>query len=73
MTFPEVLSALREISVTALFDLDNSRKIHLRGVRARQSKDAKRREQALAPLFICFPLPGPVLCKLGQPGVLCFT
>ena len=25
----------------------------------------------LAPLFICFfPLPGPALCKLGQPGVL---
>ena len=43
-------------------------------MRARQSKDAKRRapqctgdrerEQVLA------PLPGPVLCKLGQPGVL---
>ena len=27
-------------------------------------------ELALAPLFICFSLPGPVLCKLGQPGVL---
>ena len=24
---------------------------------------------ALAPLFICFSLPGAVLCKLGQPGV----
>ena len=21
-------------------------------------------------LFLCFSLPGPVLCKLGQPGVL---
>ena len=72
--------ALRWISVTALFYLDNSRKIHLWGVRARQSKDAKRRaphrageregELALAPLFIWFSLPGPVLCKLGQPGVL---
>ena len=29
-------------------------------------------ELALAPLFIWFPspTPGPVLCKLGQPGVL---
>ena len=25
---------------------------------------------ALALLFICLSLPGPVLCKLGQPGVL---
>ena len=30
----------------------------------------RERELALAPLFICFSLPGPVLCKLGQPGVL---
>ena len=35
--------ALREISVTALFYLEYSRKIHLWGVRARGSKDAKRR------------------------------
>ena len=72
--------ALKQISVTALFYLEDSRKIHLRGVRARWSKDAKRRapqsmggrerELSLVPLFICFPLPGPVLCKLGQPGVL---
>ena len=71
--------ALRQISVTALFYLDDSRKIHLRGVRAWRSKDTRRRvpqareresELALAPLFICLPLPGPVLCKLGQPGVL---
>ena len=32
-----------QLSVTALFYLEDSRKIHLRGVRARQSKDAKRR------------------------------
>ena len=72
--------ALRQISVTALFYLEDSRKIHLSGVRARRSKDTRRRapqrrrererELALAPLFICFSLPGPVLCKLGQPGVL---
>ena len=36
--------ALRQISVTALFYLVDSREIHLRGVRARRSKDAKRRE-----------------------------
>ena len=30
-------------SVTALFYLDNSRKVHLQGVRARGSKDLKRR------------------------------
>ena len=32
-----------QLSVTALFYLDNSKKIHLRGVRACQAKDAKRR------------------------------
>ena len=71
--------ALRQISVTALFYLEDSRKIHLRGVKASRSKDTRRRapqhagkrerEVALAPLFICLSLPGPVLCKLGQPGV----
>ena len=30
----------------------------------------RERELALAPLFIRLSLPGPVLCKLGQPGVL---
>ena len=49
-------------------------------MRARRSKDARRRapqrveegerQLALAPLFICLSLPGPVLRKLGQPGVL---
>ena len=29
----------------------------------------RERELALAPLVICLSLPGPVLCKLGQPGV----
>ena len=71
------------LRVTALFYLDNSRKIHPRGVRACRPRDAKRRvpqrvrvrerahasELAQAPLFM-FSLPGPVLCKLGQPGVL---
>ena len=72
--------ALKQISVTALFYLEDSRKIHLRSMRARRSKDTRRRapqcagererELALAPLFICLSPPGPVLCKLGQPGVL---
>ena len=73
--------ALRQISVTALFYLEDSRKIHLRGVRARRSKDAKRRaphhageresarrrggKRALWVLFMFFLPPGPVLCKLG--------
>ena len=35
--------ALRQISVTALFYLEDSRKIHLQGVRACRSKDGKRR------------------------------
>ena len=30
----------------------------------------RERELALALLFICLSLPEPVLCKLGQPGVL---
>ena len=32
-----------QLSVTALFYLEDSRKIHLRGVRARRSKDTRRR------------------------------
>ena len=69
-----------QLSVTALFYLEDSRKIHLQGMRARRSKDMRRRvpqrvgererKLALAPLFICLFLPGPVLCKLSQPGVL---
>ena len=35
--------ALRQISVTAPFYLENGRKIHPRGVRARRSKDVKGR------------------------------
>ena len=36
--------ALRQISVTALFYLEDSRRIHPRSVRACQPKDLKRRE-----------------------------
>ena len=36
--------ALRQISVIALFYLEDSRRIHLRSVRACQPKDSKRRE-----------------------------
>ena len=62
--------------------LDNSWWIHLWGVRAHRSKDAKRRSigpiaqrkeregRGLWLLFLFVSVPGPVLCKLGQPGVL---
>ena len=33
-------------------------------------RERKGEKRALALLFICFSVPGPVLCKLGQPGVL---
>ena len=64
-----------QLRVTALFYLDNNRKIHPQGVRACRPKDRREerpsaRERVLTPLCICFSLPGPVLCKLGQPGVL---
>ena len=70
-----------QLSVTALLYLEDSRKIHLRGMRAPQFKDTKRRapqgeggrgrgrrrrRQCLAPPFICFLPPGPALCKLGS-------
>ena len=69
--------ALRQISVTALLYLEDSRPVHLQGMRTCRFKDAKRRvpqrsakrerESPLAPLFVCFFLPpGPVLCKLGS-------
>ena len=38
--------ALKQISVTALFYLEDSRKIHLQGVRARRSKDLRRAPQS---------------------------
>ena len=37
--------------------------------RERESARARASKLALALLFICLSLPGPVLCKLGQPGV----
>ena len=33
-----------------------------------RGRESERRDLAL--LFISFSLPGPVLCKLGQPGVV---
>ena len=57
-----------QLLVTALFYLENSRKIHLRAGRSCQPKDVKRRESGnmpaqeretpspMAPLFICFLL-----------------
>ena len=65
-SWTDCVIALRQISVTALFYLEDSKKIHVWGVRARWSKDAKRRapqragererELAWAPLFMCFSL-----------------
>ena len=55
-----------QLRVIALFYLENSRKIHPRGLRACRPKDMKRapqcmgekeRESALAPLFMFFPPP----------------
>ena len=72
--------ALRQISVTALFYLEVSRRIHPRSVKACQPKDAKSREWRSVPARCCggwrrkhfgssfcmfVPLPGPALCKLG--------
>ena len=37
--------------------------------REREKAGARASERALALLFICLSLPGPVLCKVGQPGV----
>ena len=38
--------ALKQISVTALFYLEDSRKIHLQGVKARRSEDLRRAPQS---------------------------
>ena len=64
-----------QLSVTALFYLEDSRKIHLRGLRAlagggrERERETDRQSASVGLLFICLSLPGPVLCKLGQPGV----
>ena len=70
------LRSVLQLYVTALFYLENSRKIHPQGVRACQPKDTNKRKWGsvraqgerekpgpLAPLFICFFLPP------GQPYV----
>ena len=41
--------AVRQISVTAPFYLENSKRIHSRGVRACRLKDSKRREWGSVP------------------------
>ena len=70
-----------QLHVTTLFYLDNSRKIHLKGVRACQPKDVKRRapqqvgEREREPfgssfyMFFFFPL-GLPCANWAQPGVL---
>ena len=67
---------LRQISATALFYLEESRKIHLGGVKARQSRDTRRRapqragesESWLRLPFMRVPLPGPALRSMGPAG-----
>ena len=44
--------------------------IQRREEKSSPSRGREREKRALAHLFICFSVPGPVLCKLGQPGVL---
>ena len=65
-----------QLSVTALFrrsqeNPSSRREGTLIQRHEEKSTPVRRRERelALAPLFM-FSLPGPVLCKLGQPGVL---
>ena len=78
---PRHITALRSQTdrVTALFYLEDTGKSIFKAwghvdpkTRREERPSAPEREtgRALAPLFICFSLPGPVLCKLGQPGVL---
>ena len=75
--------ALRQISVTAqcyssiLFKrYQENPSLRHEGMLIQRHKEKRAptrthaRESPLAPLFICFPLPGPVLYKLGQPEVL---
>ena len=42
----------------------------MRGDKCPIEWEREREKRALAPLFICFSVPGLVLCKLGQAGVL---
>ena len=64
-------TALRQISVTALFYLEDSRRVSEREREREREKRAharrrdSSRESALAPPFMFFPPPGPVLCKMG--------
>ena len=58
-----IRSAL-QLRVTAQFYLENSRKIHPRGMRACRPKDTKRREGAPALWLLC-------LCFFLAPGLSC--
>ena len=76
------VTALREISVTGIFYLEDSRKIR-QGMRAHRSKDAKRRsphragererERALWVLFICFFFPWACPMQIGFRQERCST
>ena len=62
------VTALRQISVTPLFYLENSRRIHPPGVRAWGAGRA-RESEPFGSSFYMSPTP-PALCKLGWLGVL---
>ena len=72
-----------QFSVTALFYLEDSRKIHLRGGRARGSKDAKRRgpqragEREREPFgssfYVFFSFPEACPMQIGLSQELCST
>ena len=79
--------ALRQISVTAQFYLEDSRKTYLWGMRARPSKDAnsraprpqavelggRERARALWLLFLCFPSPWACTMQIGLSQECCST
>ena len=67
--------ALRQISVTALFYLEDSRPVHLRGVRARRSKDGKRRAPQFlgSSFYMFFSPPWACLMQIGLRQERCST
>ena len=80
-SWTDCIIALRQISVTALFYLDHSRKIHLWGVRAGRSKDVKRRapqcagerEPFVSSFYMFFSSPWACLMQIGPGQECCST
>ena len=73
-----------QLSVTALFieiiagksifeawgHVDPKTGREVRPIARGRGREQKRGRRGLQPLFLCVSVPGPVLCKLGRPGVL---